>query len=313
MSRPAPYPADTNAKGWRLEVDYEALERSPAFVLAPPEHKPWLAWERIVAWKQVPCGSFEDADDLIAARIGMPADQFAKLRPVLLRDWWKADDGRLYCDDLVQRVQEMLVKRQKDAKRTADSRARRADSLAAHTDVTRDTQVIHSEATGEFDTSTSTSTRTSTGEKKDSLTPRKKRGSAASQLVSLEVLVADGVDEQHATDWFRIRKEKRMPLTPTAWADTKEQAAQAGMSIGQAVHHAVVNGWGGFKKKWVDESARLGRQPTTGRTMSDAAREAANASATQEALQRLRNERAGGDVIDAEVRVVLDAAGELTQ
>jgi uncharacterized protein YdaU (DUF1376 family) len=100
---------------------------------------------------------------------------------------------------------------------------------------------------------TPTPTPTPTPETK---TARKRAAPAV--LVSLPELVADGVEEQHATDWLVSRKSKGLPLTPTAWADVKAEAIKARMTPGEAVKAAACNGWGGFKAAWMQEPARNG-------------------------------------------------------
>jgi len=69
-------------------------------------------------------------------------------------------------------------------------------------------------------------------------------------------LVAEGVDPQAAADWLTLRKAKRLPLTPTAWTDTKAEAAKAGMTPAQAVSAAVSNNWAGFKASWLTTAAQ---------------------------------------------------------
>jgi hypothetical protein len=78
----------------------------------------------MVAWQQTPCGSLPDHDELIAARIGMTLDDFKAKRQWLMRGWWAADDGRLYHDVIILRVQEMMAKRKSEADRKALSRAK---------------------------------------------------------------------------------------------------------------------------------------------------------------------------------------------
>ncbi|WP_454752090.1 helix-turn-helix domain-containing protein [Cupriavidus necator] len=78
---------------------------------------------------------------------------------------------------------------------------------------------------------------------------------AGPSALNAKHLAADGVDKQVARDWLTLRKAKRMPLTPTAWDTTKDEAAKAGMTIGEAVKYAVDSGWGGFKAKWVERDA----------------------------------------------------------
>jgi len=78
---------------------------------------------------------------------------------------------------------------------------------------------------------------------------------AASRLVSLSDLVADGVDQRAAEDWMTNRKAKGLPLTPTAWAQTKSEAAKAKLTPAEAVSVAAGNGWAGFKASWATGTA----------------------------------------------------------
>lgn len=64
-------------------------------------------------------------------------------------------------------------------------------------------------------------------------------------------MAADGVDAQHAADWLAVRKAKRLPLTQTAWSETKAEAAKAGVSVAEAVRMAAAHGWGGFRASWL--------------------------------------------------------------
>lgn len=136
---PAPYPPDIRAKGWRFELDMERARQSDTWTLAPPEVRPWLLMAWATAWEQTPCGSLPNDDELIAARIGMPAKLFAKYRALLLRKWWLADDGRLYHDVLVQRVMEMMQCRRKESDRKALARLRNTPAVPQESaDVPRD-------------------------------------------------------------------------------------------------------------------------------------------------------------------------------
>jgi hypothetical protein len=124
--RPAPYPADTRAKGWRFELDYEQIEQSSTWALAGVEARPWLLMLWMTAWKAVPCGTLPDDPAVVAALIGMPPKLWDKHRAVLMRGWWIADDGRMYHDTLAQRVDEMMARRRSDSDRKARERARKA-------------------------------------------------------------------------------------------------------------------------------------------------------------------------------------------
>jgi hypothetical protein len=148
-----PYPADTRAKGWRFEIDHERIfDQSETWSLASSELKPWLLMLWLIAWRQTPCGSLPDDDELIAAKIGMAPKTYEKHRRIILRGWWKAKDGRLYHDTITTRVLAMLGKRANDAERAANRRARTLESSASHSEVTRDSQATPSGLHREFDT-----------------------------------------------------------------------------------------------------------------------------------------------------------------
>lgn len=137
-----PYPADTRAKGWRFELDYEKIEQSTTWGRTKPEARPWLLMIWMVAWKQTPCGSFPDDHEAIAGLIGAPEPLWKKHGASLLRGWWRANDGRLYHDTISARVLEMMGKRRSDSDRQAARRAREAlESGVSSAGVTRDTSV----------------------------------------------------------------------------------------------------------------------------------------------------------------------------
>lgn len=103
-----------------------------------------------------------------------------------------------------------------------------------------------------------------------------RKRAAPSALVSLHDLVAEGVGHQHAADWLAARKAKRLPLTPTAWDDTKLEAIKAGLSPHDAIKRAAANGWAGFKASWPDPGdarpGQLGGSSAYERKAADAAK-----------------------------------------
>lgn len=111
----APYPADTRAGSYRLQLDMERVEQSDTMAMAPDELRPWLLWLWASAWRQIPMASFPADDELIAARIRMPLTAFQTHKAVLLRGWRKHSDGRLYHDYLTGVVLEMLRHRRNHA------------------------------------------------------------------------------------------------------------------------------------------------------------------------------------------------------
>ena len=252
----APYPSDTRAKGWRFELDYEQIEQSDTWDLAGVAVRPWLLMMWLVSWRQVPCGSLPTDEKVIAAKIGMPAPVWAKHRSVLLRGWYEADDGRLYHPTLTVRVVEMMRRRRSDSDRKAAERVRKSsDSDQSHTHVTRDSTVTPCVVTPESSTDNRQPNTSNQEVKVKTQTVRKR--TAPPVLVSVDDMVAEGVVEQHASDWLLNRKTKGLaPLTLTIWDGTKSEAAKAGLSVGDAIKAAAVEGWGGFKAKWLTVDTR---------------------------------------------------------
>lgn len=156
MRPPPPYPPDTRAKGWRFEIDHERIHQSDTWALASACQRPWLLMLWLVAWQQTPCGSLPDNDELIAARLGMPPDEFEQHRAILLRGWQKANDGRLYHQVISQIVLEMLRRKTRETERKADYRSRQkaldVPTLSHGTDAGRTR-----ESGGNDDTGTGTS------------------------------------------------------------------------------------------------------------------------------------------------------------
>lgn len=91
----------------------------------------------------------------------------------------------------------------------------------------------------------------------DSLCKNKdtRKRAAASRLVSVEELVSEGVDQQAAEDWLVNRKTKGLPLTATAWKQTKDEASKAGLTPAEAVSAAAGNGWAGFRADWMGKAS----------------------------------------------------------
>jgi hypothetical protein len=140
MTGPAiepPYPADLEAKGWNLDLDYERIEQSDTWAIASPEQRPWLLMLWMIAWRQSPVATLPDNDRLIAARIGLPIEKFVEWREVLLSGWELATDGRLYHRTLTQHALRMAEKRSKDRARVAAFRAKSSVVEASNDDVTR--------------------------------------------------------------------------------------------------------------------------------------------------------------------------------
>ncbi|MGT2509770.1 hypothetical protein [Cupriavidus basilensis] len=99
-------------------------------------------------------------------------------------------------------------------------------------------------------TPTDTDTDSDSEEDRHKKPPRRRDVNPSSALTAKD-LIAEGVDKQVAVDWLTLRKAKRLPLTPTTWADVTTEAEKAGMTPAQAVEAAVHAGWVRFKAEWI--------------------------------------------------------------
>lgn len=123
LSLPAPPYYMVAVKGWKLVLDHERLYESDAWVLAAVAQLQGLLllmW--LTAWRQYPAGSLPADDALIAAHMGVQVAIWQSAKGVLLRDWWKASDGRLYHPVITTLVLEMLEARTSNAARVAKFR-----------------------------------------------------------------------------------------------------------------------------------------------------------------------------------------------
>lgn len=84
-----------------------------------------------------------------------------------------------------------------------------------------------------------------------------KGGDKLPRALGVRELVAEGVERQHAEDWLKVRKDKKLSLTQTAWEGMKDEATKAGLSIAEAVKVSATQSWAGFKATWY---ARLGQE-----------------------------------------------------
>lgn len=62
----------------------------------------------------------------------------------------------------------------------------------------------------------------------------------------------EGVSEQVFSDFVKLRKAQRAPVTPTALAGIASEAEKAGWTLEAAMSEQVSRGWRGFKADWVN-------------------------------------------------------------
>jgi hypothetical protein len=119
-----PYPTTTKSGGFRFELDIERMHQSDTWAIAESCQRPFLVMLWVESWTQVPAGSLPDNDAVIAARIGMRLPEFKTSKDVLMRGWWKAEDGRLYHPVITEQVLDMVRRKGRKAANQAAYRER---------------------------------------------------------------------------------------------------------------------------------------------------------------------------------------------
>ena len=67
----------------------------------------------------------------------------------------------------------------------------------------------------------------------------------------------DGVDVVVWTDFQKLRKAKRSPVTETVLAGIAREAEKAGVTLNEALRTCVERGWQAFKADWVAAKPNL--------------------------------------------------------
>jgi len=163
------------------------------------------------------------------------------VRLLLRHYFFQQDDGWHHsrCD---RELEEYRTKKDK-ARNSASARWSNAKAMRTHTERNADASV--------FDANQEPRTNNQEPITKE-IKPRASRKAQPDGCLTVSDLVAQGVDEQHAKDWMRVRKDKgAKTLTLTAWKTVKTEADAAGMTPAQAVKMSAENSWQGFKSSWV--------------------------------------------------------------
>ena len=70
----------------------------------------------------------------------------------------------------------------------------------------------------------------------------------------MKLLLAEGIDEQIASDFIAIRKAKNAPLTQTALDGIKREANKAKLTLENVLRICIERNWQGFSASWLFES-----------------------------------------------------------
>lgn len=78
-------------------------------------------------------------------------------------------------------------------------------------------------------------------------------GNKATRFEAKRVLLSEGVDNQVAADFIKLRTAKRSPLSQSALDGIKREAIKAGLSLPDVILICVERGWQGFNASWLDD------------------------------------------------------------
>lgn len=249
--QPIPYPADTKAKGWRFELDYESIDQSGTWALAAiagQEARPFLLMQWYVAWRQSPCGSLPSDESVIAALIGINAKTWTKYRSVLMRGWWLAEDGLMYHPTITKRVLEMIEYRKKTAERVAKHKAVKREQ---HEGNALPTDLEQLRTTPEPEPINTSSLRSEV------------KPARASRKPTPPIPKPENVSEQTWADWLKLRKDKRASVTQTVINGAIEEAAKAGMQLEDFLKAWCRRGSQGLEADWLKPHERPQQQAFT--------------------------------------------------
>jgi hypothetical protein len=124
-----------------MPLEVARLRKSKAWLLA--KKRPELAFYMVnlwtAAWHEVPAGSIEDDDEVLAdAAMCSPLTRWKSVRETALRGWVKCSDGRLYHPIVAEKAREAWAAKVEQRRRTAAATAARNASRETQRNVVRD-------------------------------------------------------------------------------------------------------------------------------------------------------------------------------
>ena len=104
-----PVPADADLTDFKfMPLEVARLRRSKAWLIC--KRRPELAFYMLnlwtASWHELPAGSLEDDDDVLADAAMCPPDRWSKVRSDIMRGWSKHSDGRLYHPVVAEKVRD---------------------------------------------------------------------------------------------------------------------------------------------------------------------------------------------------------------
>ena len=78
----------------------------------------------------------------------------------------------------------------------------------------------------------------------------------------LKELLSIGVERKIAEEWIKVRKNKKLTQTETAFRKTKAEIDKSGRSANDCITLCVERSWGGFKAEWIEREIQAQPQTT---------------------------------------------------
>ena len=79
----------------------------------------------------------------------------------------------------------------------------------------------------------------------------------------LKELLSIGVERNIAEEWIKVRKNKKLTQTETAFRKTKKEIEKSGLSANDCITLCVERSWGGFKAEWIEREIPVQPHATT--------------------------------------------------
>lgn len=79
----------------------------------------------------------------------------------------------------------------------------------------------------------------------------------------LKELLSIGVERKIAEEWIKVRKNKKLTQTETAFRKTKAEIDKSGRNANDCITLCVERSWGGFKAEWIEREIPAKKQTTT--------------------------------------------------
>lgn len=78
----------------------------------------------------------------------------------------------------------------------------------------------------------------------------------------LKELLSIGVERKIAEEWIKVRKNKKLTQTETAFLKTKSEIDKSGRNANDCITLCVERSWGGFKAEWIEREIKVQPQTT---------------------------------------------------